>query len=131
MKASKKSGFSKVVMGLILIFLIAGLLLPTVTASAAPLQVTCKQVGSYTDYYLNKPSLLIYYPNGHPEASKITVKYYNNLYWENVPNSDWGVRLDAPQNKSGGWSYYFIASRWYYGHWGWNDDWRWKVTICE
>lgn len=103
-------------------------------AQAAPLQATCKVVGSYTDYYKSKPSLMIYYTNGHPAASKITMQYYNSFNsWETVPKTDWGVRVDAPQNKSGGWSYYFIATRWYGLPWHsqWNDDWRWKVTICE
>jgi hypothetical protein len=101
---------------------------------------SCRQVGAYTDYspkniHNAQPSLFIWNGSVRPEWTKLTISYNNGLFWERVPsgkdNGDFGVRTDAPWlENSSGWYGYFIATRWYSVHPGWNDDWRWYVQYC-
>lgn len=98
---------------------------------------SCRNLGVYTDWYNNKPSIYIWNGAVRPVPSKMSISFYGPFGWEPVPSpSDWGVRTDAPQVENrNGWYIYFIATRWIYlttpHSLFWNDDWRWRVTYCS
>lgn len=95
----------------------------------------CYALSAYTDFYKNKRSLMVYYPDSHPISERVRIYFWNGtlVQWEPVPNSDWGVNFSSPQLYSNGWSYYFIATRWYWidgSHTQWNVDDFWAVYYC-
>lgn len=119
---------------LVAAFIIA-VVLSAVWATPAYAQ-ECYWLPSYTDFYKGKPALIVYYPGGsYPLQSGMGAYFYNNEYyrWEPVDNGFWGVHFGAPQHYSGGWAYYFIATRWIYwdgSHDWWNVDNYWAVYYC-
>ena len=116
---------------LLLMFVLALVVVSTLLVAPRSAQAgSCQELPAYTDYYKGKP-------DGHPDADYIHA-YFWNMYrgqWEYVPKNKWGIQFEAPQLKSGGWSYYFIASRWRYDldgeHDAWNNDDYWSVWYCS
>lgn len=124
----------KLVVLLLALFGLVGVMFSPTTVDSVEAQ-GCYELPAYTDYYLGKPALIVYHPGGHPVQSQVHTYFYNNgLYqWEPVPNSNWGVNFGSPQLYSGGWSYYFIATRWILidgAHDWWNVDSFWEVLYC-
>lgn len=105
---------------------LAILIIGSVTGSVAA--GWCQSFSSYTDWKDNKPAVFVYKGRGNPNPVSVEIQYNG----AKVANAGNGVQTySGPQfDLNNGWVGYYISTRWYWTHPGWNDDWRWVVRGC-
>jgi hypothetical protein len=94
----------------------------------------CGRLSSYTTWYYSgvehmwKPILYVWKGQGRGNPYWVNVAFNNQI----VPDRDDAVKTTpGPQvDLNNGWVGYFIARRFYYFNWQWDDDWRWRVNAC-
>ena len=99
---------------------------------AVPSFRDCGQKHAYTHWYRvnwygTKPILKVWKGQGKGNPYYVSVWYGENY----VPNSGSGIVTTSPQvDTNDGWVGYYISTRWYLTHPGWNNDANWEARGC-
>ena len=87
----------------------------------------CGEMHAYTHWYGTKPILKVWKGQGKGNPYYVSVWYGENY----VPNSGSGIVTTSPQvDTNDGWVGYYISTRWYLTHPGWNNDANWEARGC-
>ncbi len=117
----------KLVKAVIYAFVLVAMVVGLSLAPAGVKTVQAATCHAYTDWHNGKSALYVWSPDRDPA---IAAFFYGHNGWEGVPNRDYGILQNSPQNRSGGWAIFYISKRWRTSNverLAWDSDWRWYV----